>query len=34
MARKARTRDANAYEANLLDPINLRLLEELTADGR
>ena len=34
MARNARTRDANAYEANLLDPINLRLLAELQADGR
>jgi Lrp/AsnC family leucine-responsive transcriptional regulator len=27
-------RDANAYEANLLDEINLRLLEELQTDGR
>ena len=34
VARKARTRDANAYEATLLDAINLRLLEELQADGR
>jgi Lrp/AsnC family transcriptional regulator, leucine-responsive regulatory protein len=34
LAGKARTRDANAYEANLLDEINLRLLEELEADGR
>ena len=34
MARNARTRDANTYEANLLDPINLRLLGELQADGR
>jgi Lrp/AsnC family transcriptional regulator, leucine-responsive regulatory protein len=34
MARKARTRDAVAYEANLLDAVNLRLLEELQADGR
>jgi Lrp/AsnC family leucine-responsive transcriptional regulator len=34
MAGKARTRDANAYEANLLDATNLRLLEELQADGR
>ena len=34
MARNARTRDASAYEANLLDPINLRLLRELQADGR
>jgi Lrp/AsnC family transcriptional regulator, leucine-responsive regulatory protein len=34
MAGKARTRDANAYEANLLDAVNLRLLKELQADGR
>src|SRR5918999_1586779 len=34
MARKARPRDANAYEANLLDEINLRLVKELQADGR
>jgi Lrp/AsnC family leucine-responsive transcriptional regulator len=34
LAGKARTRDANAYEANLLDDINLRLLQELEADGR
>jgi Lrp/AsnC family transcriptional regulator, leucine-responsive regulatory protein len=34
MAGKARTRDARAYEANLLDEINLRLLGELQADGR
>ena len=34
MPRKARTRDASAYEANLLDDVNLRLLEELMADGR
>jgi Lrp/AsnC family leucine-responsive transcriptional regulator len=34
MARKARTRDAGTYEANLLDAINLRLLKELQADGR
>ena len=34
MAGKARTRDASAYEANLLDEINLRLLRELQADGR
>jgi Lrp/AsnC family leucine-responsive transcriptional regulator len=27
-------RDANAYEANLLDDINLRLLEELRTNGR
>jgi hypothetical protein len=34
MATKARLRDAKAYETNLLDPINLRLLEELRTDGR
>ncbi len=34
MAGRARLRDANSYEANLLDAINLRLLEELQADGR
>jgi Lrp/AsnC family transcriptional regulator, leucine-responsive regulatory protein len=34
MARKARTRDAFAYEANLLDETNLRLLHELRAEGR
>ena len=34
MAQKARLRDANAYEASLLDPINLRLLKELQEDGR
>jgi len=34
VAGKARTRDANAYEANLLDDVNLRLLQELEADGR
>jgi Lrp/AsnC family transcriptional regulator, leucine-responsive regulatory protein len=34
MARKARLRDANAYEAKLLDPVNLRVLGELVADGR
>jgi Lrp/AsnC family transcriptional regulator, leucine-responsive regulatory protein len=34
VARKVRLRDANAYEANLLDDINLRLLEELRTDGR
>jgi Lrp/AsnC family transcriptional regulator, leucine-responsive regulatory protein len=32
--RKARTRDAAAFETNLLDDVNLRLLEELQADGR
>jgi Lrp/AsnC family leucine-responsive transcriptional regulator len=31
---KARTRDRRAYEANLLDEINLRLLAELQANGR
>jgi len=31
---KARTRDASAYEANLLDDVNLRILAELQADGR
>jgi Lrp/AsnC family transcriptional regulator, leucine-responsive regulatory protein len=34
MAGGARLRDANTYEANLLDEINLRLLEELQTDGR
>jgi Lrp/AsnC family transcriptional regulator, leucine-responsive regulatory protein len=34
MPGKPRTRDANAYEAKLLDPVNLRLLEELSLDGR
>lgn len=34
MPRKARLRDAMAYEANILDEVNLRLLEELRADGR
>jgi Lrp/AsnC family leucine-responsive transcriptional regulator len=34
MARKARTRDAIAFEANLLDGVNRRLLEELQANGR
>ena len=29
-----RTRDAAAYEAKLLDAVNLRLLEELADDGR
>jgi Lrp/AsnC family transcriptional regulator, leucine-responsive regulatory protein len=32
--RKARTRDAVAYETNLLDDVNLRLLKELESDGR
>jgi Lrp/AsnC family leucine-responsive transcriptional regulator len=34
MARKPRLRDANAYEAKLLDFVNLRVLDELVADGR
>jgi Lrp/AsnC family transcriptional regulator, leucine-responsive regulatory protein len=34
MPGKARTRDATAYEAKLLDEINLRVLRELQADGR
>jgi Lrp/AsnC family transcriptional regulator, leucine-responsive regulatory protein len=34
VARKARLRDANAYEANLLDEINVRVLVELAQDGR
>ena len=34
MGKKARLRDASAYEASLLDEINLRLLGELQADGR
>ena len=34
MAGIARTRDAAAFEAKLLDEVNLRLLEELQADGR
>jgi Lrp/AsnC family transcriptional regulator, leucine-responsive regulatory protein len=34
MPGKPRTRDANAYEAKLLDAVNLRLLEELSLDGR
>jgi Lrp/AsnC family transcriptional regulator, leucine-responsive regulatory protein len=34
MPGKARLRDANAYEAKLLDPVNLRVLGELVADGR
>jgi Lrp/AsnC family leucine-responsive transcriptional regulator len=34
MPGKPRLRELNAFEANLLDPINLRLLEELRADGR
>lgn len=34
MPRKARTQDTMAYEATLLDEINLRLLTELRVDGR
>jgi Lrp/AsnC family leucine-responsive transcriptional regulator len=34
MPGKPRTRDATTYEANLLDQTNLRLLQELQADGR
>jgi Lrp/AsnC family transcriptional regulator, leucine-responsive regulatory protein len=34
MPGKARLRDATTYEAKLLDDVNLRLLEELSADGR
>jgi Lrp/AsnC family leucine-responsive transcriptional regulator len=34
MPRKARPRDANTYETKLLDPINLRVLDELVAEGR
>jgi Lrp/AsnC family transcriptional regulator, leucine-responsive regulatory protein len=32
--KKARTRDATAYEANLLDAVNLRLLKELEENAR
>lgn len=31
---KPRTRDAGAYEAKLLDATNLRIVEELSTDGR
>ena len=34
MARKARIRDAAAFESNLLDDVNRRVLRELEADGR
>jgi Lrp/AsnC family leucine-responsive transcriptional regulator len=34
MPGKPRRRNASAYEANLLDPTNLRLLQELQADAR
>jgi Lrp/AsnC family leucine-responsive transcriptional regulator len=34
MPGKPRTRDATTYEAKLLDAVNLRLLEELSSNGR
>ena len=34
MPRKARPRDAAAYESNQLDDVNLRILAELQTDGR
>jgi Lrp/AsnC family leucine-responsive transcriptional regulator len=34
MPGKPRLRDATAYEAKLLDAVNLRLLDELSRDGR
>jgi Lrp/AsnC family transcriptional regulator, leucine-responsive regulatory protein len=34
LSRKAWTRDANAYETNLLDETNLRILGELRTNGR
>jgi Lrp/AsnC family leucine-responsive transcriptional regulator len=34
MARRARTRDAAAFESNLLDDVNRRLLRELQSEGR
>jgi Lrp/AsnC family leucine-responsive transcriptional regulator len=34
MPGKPRTRDATAYEAKLLDSVNLQLLKELSLDGR
>jgi Lrp/AsnC family leucine-responsive transcriptional regulator len=34
MAGKARIRDANTYETNMLDPINLQLVKLLQEDGR
>jgi len=34
MPKRARLRDAAAFESNLLDDVNRRLLEELQADGR
>lgn len=34
MARRVRTRDATAFESNLLDDVNRRLLQELQSEGR
>jgi Lrp/AsnC family leucine-responsive transcriptional regulator len=34
MAGKARTREATAFEAKLIDAVNLRILKELEEDGR
>jgi Lrp/AsnC family transcriptional regulator, leucine-responsive regulatory protein len=34
MAKRARLRDASAFESNLLDDVNRRVLQELQADGR
>jgi Lrp/AsnC family leucine-responsive transcriptional regulator len=34
MAKRARLRDAIAFESNLLDDVNRRVLQELQADGR
>jgi Lrp/AsnC family transcriptional regulator, leucine-responsive regulatory protein len=34
MARRVRTRDATAFESNLLDDVNRRLLRELQSEGR
>lgn len=34
MARTARTRNASAFESNLLDDVNRRVLQELQNDGR
>jgi Lrp/AsnC family leucine-responsive transcriptional regulator len=34
MSKKARLRDASAFESNLLDDVNRRVLKELQADGR
>src|SRR5919109_5004374 len=33
MARKARLRSLKTFESNLLDDVNMRLLQELQADG-